>query len=749
MKMRKFSKSISLLIAMVLILASGVLFKQTPVNAQEKEEEINITLLATSDIHGRFMPWDYAIDGPNLTGSLTQLHTIIQGIRKDNPNTILLDNGDLIQDNSAELFNDQPESPMTVAINEMGYEAWTYGNHEFNFGLDVLDKVSSQFKGPKLAGNIYKENGERYLPAYTIIEREGIKIGIIGMVTPMITEYEKGTNHLDGLVVKNPIEETKKAVEELTGKVDVMIGLMHMGLENENGNPGTGVKEMANAIPELAAIFAGHNHVLINKEDVNGILITEPNKYGTHISRIDLSFTRQGDKLTLTEKEASTIPVKNEDGTFVESDKELEKLLKPYHEFARKDANIEVAQLKGTNLVPKNEINGVPAVQVQETPLSDFFHEVMLHYSKADVVAHQIDNDKALLDKGPIKKKDIAYNYQFAGGEVSVYEVTGKDLKDYMEWAVGYFNSTRDGDVTISFDKKRRSSKYSTNDFFGNVKYEIDLTEQPGNRIKNLRKLDGTPIEMEDNLKLGMNSYRMDFLLSKDQALEGRKFNMIWSSKEESAYGETGGTIRNLAIRYLTEEMNGKYEPIIQNNWKIVGVDTTSDARMAAVELINKGILDIPTTEDGKFTNVASINVKDTITKKEIEELTKKAKVDTTKFSQLKTTGEFYQELVKVLNTPVKEKETEKPAEKPTIPSNTTTDKPKPTNTKPVLSKEKGIVTSYFLNVRPKPSNNSKPIGAISKNTEITILGKENGWYKISYKGKKGYVYSRYIKIEK
>ncbi|TQR14898.1 5'-nucleotidase C-terminal domain-containing protein [Psychrobacillus lasiicapitis] len=747
--MRKFSKSISLLIAMVLILASGVLFKQTPVNAQEKEEEINITLLATSDIHGRFMPWDYAIDGPNLTGSLTQLHTIIQGIRKDNPNTILLDNGDLIQDNSAELFNDQPESPMTVAINEMGYEAWTYGNHEFNFGLDVLDKVSSQFKGPKLAGNIYKENGERYLPAYTIIEREGIKIGIIGMVTPMITEYEKGTNHLDGLVVKNPIEETKKAVEELTGKVDVMIGLMHMGLENENGNPGTGVKEMANAIPELAAIFAGHNHVLINKEDVNGILITEPNKYGTHISRIDLSFTRQGDKLTLTEKEASTIPVKNEDGTFVESDKELEKLLKPYHEFARKDANIEVAQLKGTNLVPKNEINGVPAVQVQETPLSDFFHEVMLHYSKADVVAHQIDNDKALLDKGPIKKKDIAYNYQFAGGEVSVYEVTGKDLKDYMEWAVGYFNSTRDGDVTISFDKKRRSSKYSTNDFFGNVKYEIDLTEQPGNRIKNLRKLDGTPIEMEDNLKLGMNSYRMDFLLSKDQALEGRKFNMIWSSKEESAYGETGGTIRNLAIRYLTEEMNGKYEPIIQNNWKIVGVDTTSDARMAAVELINKGILDIPTTEDGKFTNVASINVKDTITKKEIEELTKKAKVDTTKFSQLKTTGEFYQELVKVLNTPVKEKETEKPAEKPTIPSNTTTDKPKPTNTKPVLSKEKGIVTSYFLNVRPKPSNNSKPIGAISKNTEITILGKENGWYKISYKGKKGYVYSRYIKIEK
>nr|WP_139133767.1 5'-nucleotidase C-terminal domain-containing protein [Lysinibacillus fusiformis] len=732
-----------------LILATGIFVTQTPVNAQEEDKDIHITLLATSDIHGRSMPWDYAVDGPNLTGSLTQLYTIIKKIRNDNPNTILLENGDLIQDNSAELFNDQPQSPMMVAANEMGYEAWTYGNHEFNFGLDILDKVSSQFNGTRLAGNVYKENGEHYLPAYTIIEREGVKIGVIGMVTPLITEYEKGTDHLDRLVVKNPIEETKKAVKELEGKVDVMIGLMHMGLENENGIPGTGVKEMANAIPELTAIFAGHNHVLINKEEVNGVFITEPNKYGTHISRIDLTFTRQGEQLVLKEKDASAIPVKNEDGTFVESDKELEEILKPYHEFAREDANIEVAQLKGTNLVPKNEIKGIPTVHIQETPLSDFFHEVMLHYSKADVVAHQIDNDKASLDIGPIKKKDIAYNYQFAGGEVSVYEVTGKDLKDYMEWAVGYFNSTRDGDVTISFDKTRRSSKYSTNDYFGHVKYDIDLTEQPGNRIKNLRKLDGTPIKMEDHLKLGMNAYRMDFLVSKGQALEGRKFNMTWSSKDESAYGETGGTIRNLAIRYLKEEMNGVYEPVIQNNWKIVGVDTKSPTRAAVVELINKDILAIPATEDGKYTNVASINVKDAITKEEIAELAAKANVKESQFSGVKTTGEFYQKLVKAINHPKAEgdKVTDKPGEKPTNPGKPETDKSKPSVNQPQPTK--GIVTTYHLNVRSKPSNAGKVYGTISKNTEITILGEEQGWYKISYKEKTGYVYSRYVKVIK
>ncbi|MER2255997.1 MAG: 5'-nucleotidase C-terminal domain-containing protein, partial [Priestia megaterium] len=504
------------------------------------------------------------------------------------------------------------------------------------------------------------------------------------------------------------------------------------------------------------------NHVLINKEDVNGVIITEPAKYGTHISRIDLTFSKEGDKFTLKDKDASTIPVKAEDGTFVKSDEELEKLLQPYHEFARNDANVVVAQLEETNLVPTDEIKGIPAVQIQETPLSDFFHEVMLHYSNADVVAHQIDNDKASLNVGPIKKKDIAFNYQYALGEVSVYEVTGKDLKDYMEWAVSYFNSTREGDVTVSFDKTRRASKYSTNDFFGNVKYDIDLSEESGNRIKNLTKLDGTPIKAEDQLTLGMNSYRMDFLLSKGQALEGRKFNLIWSSKEESAYGETGGTIRNLAIRYLKDEKKGVYQPTIQNNWKIVGVDTTSPARKAVVELVNKGILAVPTTEDGKYTNIASINVKDAITQEEIKALATKANVAPAQFKKVKTTGEFYLALLEALNKPETPKDKEQPAKpetpkgkeqpaKPEVPKDKPVKKETTKNndkvSKPVIPK--GKVTAYHLNVRSKASNSGKVLGSIAKNKEVEILGNEKGWYVISYKGKKGYVYSRYINLLK
>ncbi|GIO07615.1 2',3'-cyclic-nucleotide 2'-phosphodiesterase [Brevibacillus reuszeri] len=639
----RMGKTLASIALSALVLGSGVMGAPAPTKAAEAPTKI--TLLGTSDIHGRFMPWDYALDGPNQSGSLTQLFTMIKEIRKENPNTVLVDAGDSIQDNSAELFNDQPQSPMMVAMNEMGYDAWAFGNHEFNFGLDTLDKISSQYKGPVLAGNIYKENGERYFPAYTIVERAGVKIGLIGMNTPMITDFEKGTDHLDGLVIKNPVEETKKAVKELQGKVDVMIGVMHMGIENENGIPGTGVADIANAVPELTAIFAGHMHKLVKKEEINGVLITEPDKYGTHLSRIDLTFEKKNGKVVLASKEATALPVKGADGTPAVSDPELETKLTPFHEFARADANIVVAELKGMNLVPKNEIEGIPQVQIQETPLSDFFHEVMLYYSKADVVAHQIDNDKAKLDVGPIKKKDIAYNYQYAGGEITVYKVTGKDLKDYMEWAVGYFNTTRPGDVTVSFDSKRRASKYSTNDFFGNVKYEIDLSKPYGSRITNLRKLDGTLIKAEDTLKLGMNAYRMEALQAKGGALEGRKFEQLWSSKDNTAFGETAGTIRNRAIAYLKEVKKGVYEPKVQNNWKIIGVDTTAPERNDVVELINAGILSVPKTEDGKYTNIASINVKDAVTKEEIAALSEKAKVDVAKFANVKTKGEFYKQL--------------------------------------------------------------------------------------------------------
>ncbi|ENM5826542.1 bifunctional metallophosphatase/5'-nucleotidase [Vibrio metoecus] len=567
----------------------------------------NVTILGTSDLHGHFMPWDYAADKKEMSGSLSQIATQVKTIRQEQPNVILVDAGDTIQGNFVETFKEEATDPMMLGFNEMKYDVWVLGNHEFDFGLKVLNRSLTQFKGQSLAGNIQRADGNPFLPSYTIIERDGIKIGVIGMDTPMTQVFAEGTNRLEGMTFTNPTLEVQKVIKQIDPQVDAIILVAHMGLENENDIANTGVTDIANGNPELDAIVAGHMHTRIDKAVVNGVIITEPDKYGRALSRIDLQFEEQNGKFTLVNKDSLTYKIKD-----ITSDSKMESLYEPYHKRLREMANREVAQLSGVNLVPENEIRGIPQVHVQDTGISALFQEASFFYApKANVIALQIDNDNAKLDVGPIKAKDIAYNYQYAGGEITVYQMTGKELKQYMEWSAGYFNSVKPGDVTYSFNPERRASKYSTNDFFAGVTYTIDLTQPAGERITDLKFADGTPVTDNSEIRLGMNSYRMGHLTKKGGVLEGQQFPVLFDTEAE--YGEEQGTIRNLTIRYLTEQKQGKYEGKAMPRWKLSGLEGFEKEREIVKELINSGKIDVPTSADGRYTNIESINVQDLI----------------------------------------------------------------------------------------------------------------------------------------
>ncbi|EGQ8189437.1 bifunctional metallophosphatase/5'-nucleotidase [Vibrio cholerae] len=570
----------------------------------------NVTILGTSDLHGHFMPWDYSADKLNLSGSLSQIATKVKTIRQEQPNVILVDAGDTIQGNFVETFKDEAIDPMMLGFNEMKYDVWVLGNHEFDFGLKVLNRSLTQFKGRSLAGNIQRPDGNPFLPGYTIIERGGIKIGVIGMDTPMTQVFAEGTNRLEGMTFTNPTLEVQKIIKQIDPQVDAIVLVAHMGLENENDINNTGVTDIANGNPELDAIVAGHMHTLIDKAVVNGVIITEPDKYGRALSRIDLQFEEQNGKFTLINKDSLTYKIKD-----ITSDSKMESLYEPYHKRLREMANREIAQLSGVNLVPENEIRGIPQVHVQDTGISALFQEASFFYApKANVIALQIDNDNAKLDVGSIKAKDIAYNYQYAGGEITVYQMTGKELKQYMEWSAGYFNSVKPGDVTYSFNPERRASKYSTNDFFAGVTYTIDLTQPAGQRITELKFADGTPVADNSDIRLGMNSYRMGHLTQKGGVLEGQQFPVLFDTEAE--YGEEQGTIRNLTIRYLTEQKQGKYEGKPMQRWKLSGLEGFEKEREIVKELINSGKMDVPASADGRYTNIESINVQDLILKK-------------------------------------------------------------------------------------------------------------------------------------
>ncbi|AQM19704.1 MULTISPECIES: bifunctional metallophosphatase/5'-nucleotidase [Vibrio] len=563
-----------------------------------------VTILGTSDIHGHFMPWDYAADKLNMQGSLSQIATKVKQIREQDKNVILVDAGDTIQGNFVETFKHEAVDPMMLGFNEMNYDVWVLGNHEFDFGLSVLNRSLTQFKGRALAGNIQRPDGNPFLPAATIIEKNGVKIGIIGMDTPMTQVFAEGTNRLEGMSFTNPTLEVKKVIGQIKNDVDAIVLVAHMGLDNENDIKDTGVSDIANANPEIDAIVAGHMHTKIDKATVNGVIITEPDKYGRVLSRIDFQFEEKDGKYTLVHKDSFTYPIKG-----VDSDSKMETLYAPYHQRLRENANREIAILDGVDLVPDDEIRGIPQVHIQDTGISALFQEASFFYApKANVIALQIDNDQAQLDTGPIKAKDIAFNYQYAGGEITVYQMTGKELRTYMEWAAGYFNSVLPGDVTYSFDPKRRASKYSTNDFFAGVTYTIDLTQPAGKRIKDLRFAGGQPIDDTSDIRLGMNSYRMGHLTQKGGSLEGRSFPIIFDSEAE--YGEEEGTIRNLTIRYLTQEKQGRYEGKPMQRWKLEGLQGYESERAIVKALINSGQIDVPSSDDGRYSNIASINVK-------------------------------------------------------------------------------------------------------------------------------------------
>lgn len=567
-------------------------------------EPVTVTILGTSDLHGTFVPWDYSTDTENLAGSLSQIATQVHQVRAQQPNVILVDAGDTIQGNFVETFKNDKTSPMILGFNALNYDVWVMGNHEFDFGLQALATPINQFNGAALAGNIFWESGKPYLPAYKIVERQGVKIGIIGMDTPMTAEFAKGTDRIDGLKFTDPVQAVKNVIQQIHSQVDAIVLVAHMGIDNENQRPGTGVADIARANPELAAIVAGHMHVKVDKELINGVIVTEPDKYGRALSRIDLQFEQQDGRYVLINKDSYTYAIKG-----MASDKKLEEIYQPFHTILRANANRPIAQLTGQDLVPPDAVKGIPQVHIQDTGISALYQEAASYYApQAQVIALQIDNDRPKLNVGTITAKDIAFNYQYAGGEITVYQLTGKELKKYMEWVGDYFNQQQDGDVTYSFNPQRRASKYSTNDFFAGVTYTIDLRKPSGQRITDLKLSDGTPVTDSMPIRLGMNSYRMGHLTQTGGALEGMRFPVLSDTKAE--YGEEAGTIRNLTIRYLTEVKKGEYQGKAMQRWKLVGLEGYERERKIVEKLLNDGKISVPTTDDGRYTNVASINVK-------------------------------------------------------------------------------------------------------------------------------------------
>ena len=535
-------------------------------------QEVNIKLLGTSDVHGRIVPWSYGADIEDKSGSYAQIATYVKDVRKNNKNVVLVEVGDAIQDNQIDVFAKDKkyykDHPIPKVLNEMNYDIFVLGNHEFNFGMKALDEILKDIKAKKLTANFYhKKNDKRYIDATTIIEKDGVKLGIIGLSTPMSAKFEEDTGNLKDMKFTSPTEEARTQVEKLKAKgVDAIIAVTHMGIDNENNIPDTGMRDVINAVDGIDVVIAGHMHKDVPSETIKNTLITEPHRYGTVVSEVDLTFDINDKKeVKLVKKESKTVPVKA-----LEADKKIVEIYKPYHEKLRELNNVVIGQT-ANEMVPQETKHGVSAAFSKDTGLSSFINDVEQHYSGADVVTFSFDHQKARMDKGDIKKKDIIFNYRYAGGDVTVYELTGKQLKEYMEWSANYFDTIQPGDTEYRYNAERKKSKYVTYDIFGGVNYKIDLRNPKGSKIVDLTLADGKPVTDDMKLKVGMNSYRFAQLNGKGGIWEGQKIPVLWESKV--AMGREKGTIQNMMIDYITNVKKGKIDGQSHNRWEIIGLN--------------------------------------------------------------------------------------------------------------------------------------------------------------------------------
>ena len=228
--MMKFGKR---LLPILLTLSMGLSLLPTAALAAEADSgEKHLTILGTSDMHGNIWGFSYEDSSETTNNGMARLYTYIQQVRTEDPNTILIDAGDDIQGTimTDDLYNKTPEEPHPIitAMNYMGYDAMTLGNHEFNWGIPTMQTILSQAEFPVLAANVTDAAGELVTGAgWTIVERDGIRVAIIGVVTPDVPIWDGGKEGIDDAVYEAANVAVGQAIDEIGDQADVIVVSAH------------------------------------------------------------------------------------------------------------------------------------------------------------------------------------------------------------------------------------------------------------------------------------------------------------------------------------------------------------------------------------------------------------------------------------------------------------------------------------------------------------------------------------------
>ncbi|MGO1453563.1 MAG: bifunctional metallophosphatase/5'-nucleotidase, partial [Alkalibacterium gilvum] len=566
-----------------------------------EEDNTQVTILGTTDLHGNIYNWSYE-NGEEVNDiGMAKVYSVIEKVRAENPNTLLIDNGDTIQGTilTDDLYNTDLmlDNPVIDVMNFMEYDAMTLGNHEFNFGLDMVHKIMEESEFPMLAANAKLKNDDSYLAQpYTIVEVDGIKVGIIGFTNPNIPKWD-GPKVTD-LYFEDFLKAAEGPMKELNEKADVIIASSHSsytgGYEESEGYINDDAQKILEAYPEIKALMVGHSHSVVN-ENYNGAAVGGANDAGAQVVRFDLDISKEGEEYTVDSSTTELISVEG-----YEASEELKTYASEYHEKTLEFLE-DVIGTASDDFTPEQRVKGIPEAQLQDTAVIDLINEVQLEATGADVAGAALFRPNSTLKAGDLTYADIFDIYKYPNTLVGV-EVTGAQLKKYMEWSAQYYNQYTEGDVTISFDPEIRGYNY---DMFQGIDYKVDISKPIGERIVD-PVFKGKPLKDDDVVKLAVNNYRYGGLSAMGLITEKPYFE----SDPKSLRSYIADTIRDA----------GLIKPSTDDNWEIIGADLDHVLSDYIIGEVNAGNIELPVSEDGRSYNSQALNAIEMIEKGDIPE---------------------------------------------------------------------------------------------------------------------------------
>ncbi len=515
------------------------------------QDTTTIVLVATTDVHGRVMDWEYERDRATPLG-LVRAAAVVDSLRRAFPDrVVLVDAGDLIQGNPFATYYarvaPQTVHPIVDAMNRMGYSAATPGNHEFNFGLDVMHRALGGARFPYVSANILELPSRRPLLApYTLVSRAGVRIGITGATTPGVLVWD-GPNVRDRVTLTGVADAVPPVVEAMRrAGADVTVLLAHAGLSGPSSYDSSRAppeNDLAAAIMRsrgLDVVVMGHTHQEVADTTIGSALVVQPRFHVQSVAVVRLDLVRDRGRWRLARRHGLLVPLRA-----VRRDSALAAAVAPAHEAARDWALQPVGRSAAA----------MPAARarLEDTPVIDFINAVQRTVTGGQLSLAAAFNPSGGIPAGPVSWGDLASIYPY-DNQLRAVRVSGADLREILEYSSRYYRGMGPAGPVVN-----DSVPGYNFDILSGAEYELDLAQPVGRRVTYLR-IGGREVAASDSFTLAVNNYRQ-------QGGGGypvfARAPVVWATDEY---------IRDMLAAEVSRRGTIRPEDFFERNWAIRGL---------------------------------------------------------------------------------------------------------------------------------------------------------------------------------